>query len=217
MEKGELVYASPPCPPTRRIFSIIGWVFVLALIPIVVLTRNFQAATSKEIIAIALLVCCVIFGATLLIQQFMYPHFKIYTNGFTLIAFHCTPFERCENIERRFIFREYQFIKWSKVLAFDRFGYTNKTPSIVIFIENGRGKKEIEEIVMYHPRKDVIEALIRELKGHGVPDIPIVCQKCGKKPYASLPYCTNCRAPRVPFSHKENEENITTPQSLSKK
>lgn len=173
---GELIYKTPQTPYNRQMFVVLIWsvlIICLSIPGVWFIISPFTVGTPPWYSVIGLILIGIgIFVGVGISQDLMYPHFEIYTNGITSLAFHKRPFSK-QISKYRF------FIEWSDIICFDRYGYTDKRPQIVIYVD--KSKILWGRITYFHKKKEVIDTLINELRKHEIKEIPVNCQYCGKE------------------------------------
>lgn len=216
--KGRLIYSSPECSLGVRIQ--VSAIYLFFLSGAIILTVGYILIDPQPLgILLPILgVVIVLIFANKIIAGELYPHYRIYENGITPNLEHnWHPFGDCGELEHRVSIINRlsggphpEIIYWDEIACFEIIASeTEKRPVLYVHLKS-------ESEVNPSPRKDhpirfgfshgapyytkqmrkdsqeTMENIIKQLKEHGIPEIPFKCEHCGKKARPPLRVCPNC-------------------------
>ena len=159
MEKGRLIYETPPDKPLHKIIAISLFVTYVILTTILII----MGLTSVSSIVLSVIGAIAVYGGlfflfTIPIAHFIHPRFRIYETGITEIVTELMlPFKE-----------EGKIILYSQMKAFEG---SPKGQRCIIYLEP-KGK-----IQYLDKRKKVIDILKDNLRKHGIKEVPSNCSR----------------------------------------
>lgn len=175
MEKGKLIYETPPDKKVHKIFAILIYSIYLVFISIILYGILIVEPTEPiriRIIAIILFPSALFIVFSMVALHFLHTKFSIYEKGITkMVSEIMSPF-----------LDEGKFIAYSDMAAFEG---SPKGQRCVIYL------KSIGNIQYIDKRTDIMDILRENLRKHGVKEISYDCENCGKEvpPLRACPYC----------------------------